>query len=181
MQSRQPNKADDPILLKLKECGVDITKATLVEKPENERHVALRNHPRLNPTQADCVAKVLVPVDVGLRADDPRTDEFYTESWKLAYRTHIARRAWKWLLEERPSLNLKKYAKDQPLQDYVNLIERACGAPIGTARAGIEYQQRYISFPEENPDDPNTDCVEVALIAGLEDEDVEISRWKGVE
>lgn len=177
---RDRSQLTNPLLLELKRCGMDISKANLVEVAPNERYVALRGHPKMKIEELDCVAGVLVHADYGLRSDGWSSEDDYQGSWKRAFRKRSAALASEWLRTNRPNAVLSKYVAGSSIGGYVESVERWCGAPSGTARFGIEYKYRYILFPNENPGHAKTDCVEVALTAGLVDEDVEISRWRGV-
>lgn len=124
----------DPILLQLQKCGVELAKATLVERAD-EKYVTLKGHRQLGRQESACIAKVLVPADVGLRADNLSTDEFYTDAWEAVHRSSLAKRARDWLKQHRPNVKLVKYQPGQTLQDYVMSIEMACGAQSRTARS----------------------------------------------
>lgn len=177
----EPSRAAaDPLLAKLQPCGLDVSAAAVVSAPQNERHIRLGKHPRLSRKEFDCIAQVLVDQDYGLRTDNYAFSVAYGEAWDRARRRRDATQALKWFGANRPNMGLHKYAKGSPMDAYVRSIEAACGARPGTARFVVQYKYRSIAFPNERPDDPDTDCVEAALIAGLVDEDVKISRWRGV-
>ena len=179
-RSPEQQTRSHPLLHKLQQCGLNTSKATVVDAPPNERHISVSGHPKISRQSQDCLANVLVRENYGLRTSDADFEAAFSISWEHAYRRQQAEKARRWLADERPKIVLTKYPKGSSLQVFVESIERACGAKVGIARAGVESSQKYIFFLEARPSDPNTDCVHIALTAGLVDEDVKISRWQGV-
>lgn len=167
-------------MLELRQCGIDLGKANLVARAD-EQYVALKGHDRLGSEQSTCVAALLVPAKVGLRADNAATLELYQDAWEAAHRSFLARQAREWFKKHRPDVKLPKYQQIQPLADYVRSLEDACDAPRGTALVETQHKYRYIWFAKENRGDTKTDCVDMALSIGLEDENVQISRSEGYE
>lgn len=174
------DKTSNQLLPRLGRCGVDISKATLIEAPKAERHVALKGHPDMTRQSLDCVAKVMVEAAYGLRTDNVVIEYYYPDAWRRARRRHDAVTASRWLATHRPALALKKFEHEARLEEYINSVVYACGARPGSARLEIHFVTRDVVFPDENRGDQNTDCVENALTAGLVDEDVSIFRWAGV-
>lgn len=179
-RSPEQQTRSHPLLQKLQQCGLNTSKATVVDAPPNERHILVSGHSKISRQNQDCLANLLVRENYGLRTSDADFEAAYSVSWEHAYRRQQAEKARRWLADERPEIVLRAYPKGSSLQVFVESIERACGAKAGIARAGVEFSHKYIFFPEARPSDPNTDCVEAALSVGLADEDVKISRWQGV-
>lgn len=164
-----------PIMLELEKCGIDLDKASFVARSD-QQYVALKGHDQLSLQESSCIAAVLVPAKVGLRADNAATDEHYREAWEAVHRDFLAQLARDWFTEHRPDVELPKYQRAQPLEGYLRALEKACGAPRGTVLTDTQHKARFIWFAKENPGDPKTDCVDMAMSIGLENEDVGISR-----
>jgi hypothetical protein len=176
----EPSRAAaDPLLAKLQPCGLDVSAAAVVSAPQNERHIDSANTLACRVKSSIASPKSLL---TKIMACEPIIMRFQSHMASLdrARRRRDATQALKWFGANRPNMGLHKYAKGSPMDAYVRSIEAACGARPGTARFVVQYKYRSIAFPNERPDDPDTDCVEAALIAGLVDEDVKISRWRGV-
>lgn len=180
LRPRREDKPVAPIMLELQQCGIDLGKANLVTKAD-EQYVDLEGHDRLSSEQAACVAAVLVPAKVGFRADNKASDELYGEAWQAAHRRFLAKEAREWFAQHRPDVELPKFQRAQQLETYLRLLEKACSAPKGTVLMETQHKSRYIRFARENPSDPNTDCVDRGLSIGLEGEDLGITRSLGYE
>jgi hypothetical protein len=171
----QTNEAPSP-LAELKDCGVDVSKAELV-KEANEQfrtsYVILQEHPDLSKSELSCVAKVLVPRELGLRADNEKIDELYLEPWKIENKKLLVQDARLWLSRNKPNLTIPTYNDGKNLASYVGAIENLCDAADSSVVEVFE-RSGTLYFPWEKQDMDSASCIWAAVTIGLADSNVQI-------
>lgn len=170
-----------PLLSKLRVCGMEISKATLIERPANERHIYLANHSAMTNDELECVATLLVVADYGLRSRGWQSEDDYVEAWNKAFRRHIAAKSEEWLRKNRPKLDIPQYEGGLALQEYARSVERICGAPRNYAEVIVTNKYAYITFEYlEVQHQDSLLCVQAVLAAKTVNDDLEFSFGEGV-
>ena len=160
---------------------MDISKATLVERPANERYIYLVNHPPMTKDELDCVATLLVRAEYGLRSQLWQSEDDYGDAWKQAFRRLIAAKSEEWLRKNRPKLDIPRYEGVSALQEYARSVERVCGAPRNYAEIIVLNKHTYVTFAyREVKDQDSLFCVQAVLAVKTVNDDLEFELGGGV-
>ncbi len=163
------------MLAKLKACGMDLSKVALVEEPESERHIFLRDHPKMDRRGLECVAEIMTRSDYGLRTASWASEQEYHAAFDAATGRHLQEAAKDWLERNRPDLVHASYRAGQSLQSYANQIETTCGAPKGYIDVFRKSGVTYVATNGQNASPADVekvtvetqDCMNSVLTNGL--------------
>lgn len=153
-------------------CGLDLSKVTFVET-DSERYLTFERHPVLNNSEMNCLARVLISAEYGLRTDDDAFDWAYSEAWESENSIYFRNLAREWIATNRPSLVVPRFSGEEgDLPDFVAAVERLCNAPPGSA---LVTDPARVSFPWLYEPSDEADCVfAVLMISNLNEHGIDV-------
>lgn len=161
----------------VQQCGLDLDEVTFVDT-ETEQYLTFERHPLLSESEFECLARVLLIAEYGLRTRDEAFGREYTRVWRRQHALHVRELANEWVAQNKPSLVVPQLnGMEDDLPDFVAEVEQLCGAPKGTALV-TSPSDVYLPWPQEPANEAN--CLFTVLTASnLHEHGIDVI-WGGV-